>query len=163
MRKLIANLTENARLFAETRKLLGSSGNVLEVVEDEQEQAPEVAAEFYPPSVNGPSATEPTETASPTETTPSSAPSNSPGETKLPHASPEGIPYFHFDYRRHLPSDFQYLHLVLRRKVDLDPVAELLTGAGAQYLPGHDGTKVERSIGKGRQFYGNLRRDAIRS
>jgi hypothetical protein len=53
MRKLIANLTENARLFAETRKLLGSNGKVLEVVEDEQEQAPEVAAEFYPPSPNG--------------------------------------------------------------------------------------------------------------
>jgi hypothetical protein len=53
MRKLIANLTENARLFAETRKLLGSGGKVLEVVEDEQEQAPEVAAEFYPASVNG--------------------------------------------------------------------------------------------------------------
>jgi hypothetical protein len=31
MRKLIANLTENARLFAETRKLLGSGGKVLEV------------------------------------------------------------------------------------------------------------------------------------
>jgi len=53
MRKLIANLTENARLFAETRKLLGSGGKVLEVVEDEQEQAPEVPAEFYPASVNG--------------------------------------------------------------------------------------------------------------
>jgi hypothetical protein len=53
MRKLIANLTENARLFAETRKLLGSGGKVLEVVEDEQEQAPEVAAEFYPAPVNG--------------------------------------------------------------------------------------------------------------
>ena len=47
MQKLIANLTENARLFAETRKLLGG-GKVLEVVEDEQEQAPELAAEFYP-------------------------------------------------------------------------------------------------------------------
>ena len=56
MRKLIANLTENARLFAETRKLLGSGGKVLEVVEDEQEQAPEVVAEFYPASVNGSSA-----------------------------------------------------------------------------------------------------------
>ena len=53
MRKLIANLTENARLFAETRKLLGSGGKVFEVVEDEQEQAPEVAAEFYPASANG--------------------------------------------------------------------------------------------------------------
>ena len=58
MRKLIANLTENARLFAETRKLLGSGSKVLEVVEDEQEQAPEVAAEFYPASVNGSLATE---------------------------------------------------------------------------------------------------------
>jgi len=81
MRKLIANLTENARLFAETRKLLGSGGKVLEVVEDEQEQAPEVAAEFYPTSANGSSATESTEAASPTGTTPGSAPSNSPGET----------------------------------------------------------------------------------
>ena len=55
MRKLIANLTENARLFAETRKLLGE-GKVLEVVEDEQEQAPELAAEFYP--ANGSSSDE---------------------------------------------------------------------------------------------------------
>jgi hypothetical protein len=60
MRKLIANLTENARLFAETRKLLGSGGKVLEVVEDEQEQAPELTAEFYP--ANGSSSTESTET-----------------------------------------------------------------------------------------------------
>jgi hypothetical protein len=80
MRKLIANLTENARLFAETRKLFGSGGKVLEVVEDEQEQAPEVAAEFYPASGNGSSATESTEAASPRETTPGSAPSNSPTE-----------------------------------------------------------------------------------
>jgi len=84
MRKLIANLTENARLFAETRKLLGSGGKVLEVVEDEQEQAPEVAAEFYPTSLNGSAATEHTAAASPTETTPGSAPSNSPGETPPP-------------------------------------------------------------------------------
>jgi hypothetical protein len=83
MRKLIANLTENARLFAETRKLLGG-GKVLEVVEDEQEQAPEIAAEFYPASVNGSAATESTEAASPTETTPGSAPSNSPIETTPP-------------------------------------------------------------------------------
>ncbi len=81
MQKLIANLTENARLFAETRKLLGSNGKVLEVVEDEQEQAPEVAAEFYPPSQNGSPATESTGTASPMEPTPGSAPSKSPGET----------------------------------------------------------------------------------
>jgi hypothetical protein len=91
MRKLIANLTENARLFAETRKLLGSGGKVLEVVEDEQEQAPEVAAEFYPTSVNGSSATEPTEAVSPTETTPGNSPSNSPGET-LPPAIGSKIP-----------------------------------------------------------------------
>jgi hypothetical protein len=84
MRKLIANLTENARLFAETRKLLGSGGKVLEVVEDEQEQAPEVAAEFYPASVNGSSATESTEPPSPLETTPGSVPSNSLGETPAP-------------------------------------------------------------------------------
>jgi len=55
MRKLIANLTENARLFAETRKLL-RSGKVLEVVEDEHEQAPELTAEFHP--ANGSSSTE---------------------------------------------------------------------------------------------------------
>ena len=84
MRKLIANLTENARLFAETRKLLGSGGKVLEVVEDEQEQAPEITTEFYPASLNGSSATEPTEAASPTETTPGSAPPNSPGATLPP-------------------------------------------------------------------------------
>jgi hypothetical protein len=53
MQKLIANLTENARLFAETRKLLGSGGKVFEVVEDEQEQATELPAEFYPASANG--------------------------------------------------------------------------------------------------------------
>ncbi len=81
MRKLIANLTENARLFTETRKLLGSGGKVFEVVEDEQEQAPEVAAEFYPPSLDGSPETESTEPASPTETTPGNAPSNLPGET----------------------------------------------------------------------------------
>jgi hypothetical protein len=53
MQKLIANLTENARLFAETRKLLGTGGKVFEVVEDEQEQATELPAEFYPSSANG--------------------------------------------------------------------------------------------------------------
>jgi hypothetical protein len=53
MQKLIANLTENARLFAETRKLLGTGGKVFEVVEDQQEQATEVPAEFYPSSANG--------------------------------------------------------------------------------------------------------------
>lgn len=58
MRKLIANLTENARLFAETRKLLGPAGKVFEVVEEEQEQAPEINGEFYPASTNGSSATD---------------------------------------------------------------------------------------------------------
>ena len=52
MRKLIANLTENARLFAETRKLLGPAGKVFEIVEEEQEQAPEINGEFYPPPAN---------------------------------------------------------------------------------------------------------------
>ena len=70
MRKLIANLTENARLFAETRKLLGSGGKVFEVVEDEQEQAPEVAAEFYPASANGSSAGEGAAAGSPSDTIP---------------------------------------------------------------------------------------------
>jgi hypothetical protein len=83
MRKLIVNLTENARLFAETRKLLGSGGKVFEVVENEQEQASEVAAEFYPAPLNG-SATESTEAASPAKTTPDSALSNSSGETPAP-------------------------------------------------------------------------------
>jgi len=82
MRKLIANLTENARLFAETRKLLGSGGKVLEVVEEEQEQAPEIAAEFYPVSVNGTTATACTDAASPTNPTPVSAPSES--SNKIP-------------------------------------------------------------------------------
>ena len=81
MRKLIANLTVNARLFADSRKLLGSNGKVLEVVEDEQEQAPEVAAKFYPASGNGSSATESTEAAPPTDATAGSAPSKSPNET----------------------------------------------------------------------------------
>ena len=84
MRKLIANLTENALLFAESRKLLGSSGKVAEVVEDELEQAPELAAEFYPPSVNGSSATEPTENGSAAEAASATGPSNSPDETPPP-------------------------------------------------------------------------------
>jgi hypothetical protein len=73
MRKLIANLTENARLFAQTRKLLGSGGKVFEVVEDEQEQAPEVAAEFYPASGNGPGAAEGAAAGSPSDATPAAA------------------------------------------------------------------------------------------
>jgi hypothetical protein len=84
MPKLIANLTENARLFAETRKLLGSGGKVFEVVEDEREQAPEVAAEFYPPSQNGSPENEFNEDGSPTGTVPASPPSDPRGETPLP-------------------------------------------------------------------------------
>ena len=73
MRKLIANLTENARLFAETRKLLGSGGKVLEVVEDEQEQVPEVATKFYPAPANGTVPAEGTAAGSPSDTIPAAA------------------------------------------------------------------------------------------
>lgn len=86
MRKLISNLTENDRLFAEIRKLLSSCGKVIEVVEDEREQAPDVAVEFYSPSVNGSPATETTEGTSPTGTTFESVPPNSPSETQ-PHGN----------------------------------------------------------------------------
>src|SRR5579862_752043 len=84
MRKLIANLTGNALLFAESRKLLGSGGKILEVVEDEQEQAPEVAAEFYPPSVNRYSATELSDAASSMEPIAGSAQPVSPVGAPLP-------------------------------------------------------------------------------
>jgi len=86
MRKLIANLTENARLFAETRKLLGSGGKVFEVVEDEQEQAPEVATEFYPVSANGIPAGEGAMAGSPSDTIPAITPPQ-PATNPLP---PEG-------------------------------------------------------------------------
>ena len=76
MQKLIANLTANAGLFAETRKLL-AGGKVLEVVEDEQEQAPELAAEFYP--ANGSSGNDSTETSpSSVDPPPSAAPTPQP-------------------------------------------------------------------------------------
>ena len=45
MRKLVSNLTANARVFAESRKLLGYE-QVLKVVEEEKEQAQEFATEF---------------------------------------------------------------------------------------------------------------------
>lgn len=48
IRTLVSNLTGNARLFAETRKLLGWGDRAIEVVEDEDDQAPEITAEFYP-------------------------------------------------------------------------------------------------------------------
>jgi len=82
MRKLIANLTENARLFAETRKLLGSGGKVLEVVEDEQEQAPELTAEFYP--ANGSSSTESAEASPGSANPPPSAAPKPPPEPPSP-------------------------------------------------------------------------------
>jgi hypothetical protein len=84
MRKLIANLTENARLFAESRKLLGSGGKDLEVIEDEQGQTSEVAAEFYPTSAKGSPATEPIENSSTAETAAATAPSNSSDEIPPP-------------------------------------------------------------------------------
>jgi hypothetical protein len=89
MRKLIANLTENARLFAETRKLLGSGGKVLEVVEDEQEQAPEVAAEFYPTSLNGSAPAESNEASSPQNATPANT---TPKPTAKPSSPEKGTP-----------------------------------------------------------------------
>jgi Recombination directionality factor-like len=46
MRKLVSNLTANARVFAESRKLLGHEV-VLKVAEEEREQAQELASEFY--------------------------------------------------------------------------------------------------------------------
>jgi hypothetical protein len=46
MRKLVSNLTENAHLFAESRKLLGD-GQVLKVIEEEKERAQEFVTEFY--------------------------------------------------------------------------------------------------------------------
>ena len=87
MRKLIANLTENARLFAETRKLLGSGGKVFEVVEDEQEQAPEVATEFYPASVNGSPAAEGAAAGSPSDTLPAATVPQLVTKPSLPESS----------------------------------------------------------------------------
>ena len=46
MQKLLENMTETAQLFQQTRKLLG--GGRVEVVEDEEPRAREIAAEFYP-------------------------------------------------------------------------------------------------------------------
>jgi hypothetical protein len=88
MRKLIANLTENARLFAETRKLLGSGGKVFEVVEDEQEQAPEVATEFYTASANGTSAGEGATAGSPSDTIPAVTPPQPTTKPLPPESSP---------------------------------------------------------------------------
>ena len=87
MRKLIANLTENARLFAETRKLLGSGGKVLEVVEDEQDQSQEIAAEFYPPMVNGSSASEGVIPGSPSDMLPAATVAQPVTKPSLPESS----------------------------------------------------------------------------
>lgn len=57
VRKLVTKLTGNARLFAETRKLLGWGDRTIEVVEDEDQRAPEITAEFYPATVD-PTATD---------------------------------------------------------------------------------------------------------
>ena len=84
MEKLIANLTENAKPFAESRRLLGSSDKILEVMEDEQEQAPEVAAEFYSTQLSGSSADKSTEANIPAETTPDRTPSKFPNEAQSP-------------------------------------------------------------------------------
>ena len=88
MRKLITNLTENARLFAETRRLLGSGGKVFEVVEDEQEQAPEVATEFYTASANGTSAGEGATAGSPSDTIPAVTPPQPATKPLPPESSP---------------------------------------------------------------------------
>jgi hypothetical protein len=91
MRELVGNLTENARVFAETRKLLGS-GRVIEVVEEEVEQAPELAGEFYDtPRVAAPEKRRETERSEPDrgEQT-SSAPASSPPSGQV--TSPEGKP-----------------------------------------------------------------------
>jgi hypothetical protein len=87
MRKLIANLTENARLFAETRKLLGSGGKVLEVVEDEQEQAPEIAAEFYPAPASSPVTAGDAAANSPSDTLPTATASQQVTRPSLPESS----------------------------------------------------------------------------
>ena len=44
--KLLEKMTEFAKMFQDTRKLLG--GHRVEVIEDEDERAPEIASEFYP-------------------------------------------------------------------------------------------------------------------
>jgi len=50
MQKLISTMTENAKLFEQTKKLLGDGRKVEYVVEDEPEveRAPDVKQEFYP-------------------------------------------------------------------------------------------------------------------
>jgi hypothetical protein len=52
MQKLIENMTETAKLFQDTRKLLG--GRRIEIVEDDEERASEIAGEFHPPIAGQP-------------------------------------------------------------------------------------------------------------
>jgi hypothetical protein len=59
----------------------------LEVVEDEQEQAPEIAAEFYPPMVNGSSATEGVIPGSPSDTLPAATAPQPVTKPSLPESS----------------------------------------------------------------------------
>src|SRR4029077_15292310 len=56
MQKLISTMTENAKLFEQTKRLLGDGRKVEYVVEPESEieRAPDVAQEFYPPEENVP-------------------------------------------------------------------------------------------------------------
>jgi hypothetical protein len=51
---LINKMTDHARLFEQTKKLLGTGR--IEVVDDDTERAPEIAAEFYPASDIAPAA-----------------------------------------------------------------------------------------------------------
>jgi len=59
MQKLISTMTENAKLFEQTKKLLGDGRKVEYVAEDEPEveRAPDIAQEFYPAEDIAPAAT----------------------------------------------------------------------------------------------------------
>jgi hypothetical protein len=49
---LISKMTDHARLFEQTKKLLG--GGRIEIIEPDEERAPEISAEFYPASAIAP-------------------------------------------------------------------------------------------------------------
>ena len=51
---LISKMTDHARLFEQTKKLLGTQR--IEVIEEDTERAPEIASEFYPASDIAPAA-----------------------------------------------------------------------------------------------------------
>jgi hypothetical protein len=82
MRKLVSNLTANARVFAESRKLLGYK-QVLKVVEEEKEQAQEFATEFNGNEASHAAGVDKKEEISGT------APMGEP-QPKLPEANPRG-------------------------------------------------------------------------